>query len=109
MTSLHAACIIQTTLADQSQADALIAALLNQQLAACIQQESVHSHYSWQDKLCRDQEIRLSIKTLACHYPAIEALINTHHPYDCPEVVMWQLDALSPDYHQWLSEVCADG
>lgn len=102
------ACIIQTTVANAKQADVLIQALLAQQLAACIQQNPIRSHYLWQGQVCCDEEIRLSIKTISRHYAEIEALISQHHPYDCPQIIMWQITGLSNDYQRWLSAACGE-
>lgn len=97
-------CIIETTTATQEDAERIAAALLEQRLAACVQLESVCSHYVWQGKMEHTEEIRLSIKSAKHLYEQVETAILALHPYDCPQILMLPLTAILPAYKQWLAD-----
>lgn len=99
-------CLVMTTCPNQQEADQLTAALLKQQLAACIQQQAVRSHYVWQDKLEQSSEILLLIKTTRHCYPMLEAEICKLHSYDTPEIIQLPIEAGFADYLQWVKNSC---
>ncbi|MEE2001108.1 divalent-cation tolerance protein CutA [Alkalimonas sp. MEB108] len=99
-------CLVMTTCPNQLEADQITAALLQQRLAACIQQQAVSSHYVWQGKLEQSSEILLLIKTTAHCYPALEAEIRKLHSYDTPEIIQLPIEAGFADYLQWVKDSC---
>ena len=99
-------CLVMTTCPNQQEADQITAALLKLQLAACIQQQAVSSHYVWQDKLEQSAETLLLIKTTRQHYAELEACILQLHSYDTPEIIQLPIEAGFADYLQWVKESC---
>ncbi|QEY24833.1 divalent-cation tolerance protein CutA [Neisseria animalis] len=94
--------VITTTAATLEEARTIGTALLEKQLAACIQYENISSDYVWQGRVCRDEEIRIVIKTARCHYKAVEKTILAHHSYDCPQIIMQPVSRGLPSYLRWL-------
>ncbi|WP_181969962.1 divalent-cation tolerance protein CutA [Paraburkholderia sp. DHOC27] len=91
-----------TTVPDSVIAEKLAAQVLDARLAACVsQQGSVHSNYHWQGKLETADEIQLLFKTSVARAQELEQFIQTHHPYDTPEILSWQATA-SAAYGQWV-------
>ncbi len=81
----------------------LIQTILTKKLAACVQSNQVSSSYIWQEKICQDDEIILSIKTLAKFYKAVEKEILSQHPYQVPQIISHKiLDGLEA-YLDWIS------
>lgn len=99
-------CLVMTTCPNQQEADQITAALLKQQLAACIQQQAVSSHYLWQGKLEHSSEILLHIKTTRQCYPMLEACILQLHSYDTPEIIQLPIETGFAGYLQWLKDSC---
>ena len=97
------ACIVMTTASTEDEAEALAVAIVEARLAACVQVERVRSFYVWQEKLHREPEWLLLIKTLAARYPALEAFIRERHSYETPEILQVPVAAGSPDYLRWLA------
>jgi len=97
------ACIVMTTASTEDEAEALAVAIVEARLAACVQVERVRSFYIWQEKLHREPEWLLLIKTLAARYPALEAFIRERHSYETPEILQVPVAAGSPDYLRWLA------
>ncbi len=97
---------VQTTVAQQSDADRIAKHLLEQRLVACVQiQGPLQSHYHWQGKLESSSEWKCTCKTLPEVWRRVEAAIRSVHPYDVPEILANEVTA-SEDYLRWVkSEV----
>ena len=95
--------IVLTTVATPDDARRLADGLLEQRLAACVQTLAIQSAYRWKGAVQREPEQLLLIKTRAALYPAVEAHLRAHHPYELPEIVRLPIAAGSPDYLRWLA------
>ena len=95
--------IVLTTVATPEDAQRLADGLLEQRLAACVQTLAIQSAYRWKGAVQREPEQLLLIKTRAALYPAVEAYLRAHHPYEVPEIVRVPIAAGSPDYLRWLA------
>ncbi|MBH5329424.1 divalent-cation tolerance protein CutA [Eikenella sp. S3360] len=101
------AAIVLTTCPSQAEAERIGSLLLQQRLAACVQYQTIQSQYIWQGEICRDNEIRLTIKTATRHYPAVERLILEQHSYDCPQILLLPVSGGAAGYLQWLQNSLA--
>ncbi|WP_297324159.1 divalent-cation tolerance protein CutA [Nitrosomonas sp.] len=96
--------LIITNLPDKKGAAALAEALVDQQLAACVNILSpCTSVYRWQGKIESAEEIPVLIKTQRQHYEQVEQLIKMMHPYELPEVIMVPIMGGLPAYLQWIA------
>jgi len=95
---------VTTTCPDQACADQIARALVEQQLAACIQQiPGVRSFYRWKGNIEVDSEVLLIAKVRANRFDDVAASISALHPYELPEIIALPLQAGSPPYLQWLA------
>lgn len=62
----------------------------------------VVSRYWWRDKLEREDETLLLLKTEAQHVPAVIAALKELHPYDVPELLALPVDAGAEPYLAWV-------
>jgi len=93
--------IILTSVNQEEQAQWIAQQLLEQHLAACVQQTSGASTYHWQGKLECSREYYLHIKTSVALQEKLVLWLEKHHPYDVPEIIV--LEGLcSKHYGQWL-------
>jgi len=99
--------VVITTLPTLEAATALAKALVESHLAACVQMnEGVYSVYRWEGKICEEQEILLSVKTMSHQWEEICAFIKESHPYDLPEIMAFSPEQYDQQYGQWVrSEV----
>ena len=74
------ACVVMTTLPNKEQAEKVARAVLEARLAACVQIQDITSYYRWDDKINRDGEQLLYLKTTPDKYQALEALLVANHP-----------------------------
>ena len=99
--------VVVTTLPTIEAATALAKTLVESHLAACVQMnEGVYSVYRWEGKICEEQEILLSVKTMSHQWEEICAFIKESHPYDLPEIMAFSPEQYDQQYDQWVrSEV----
>ena len=97
-------CVIITTCPDRDSAGNLANLLVETRRAACVQLIPIESIYRWQDKLCKEFEIALHIKSKAEHFDQIAATIKTHHPYAVPEIIQLPITGGFPGYLDWIAD-----
>jgi len=97
-------CIIQTTCASQKEAKKIAKILIEKKLAACVQITKIQSVYMWKEKLCRDKERLLFIKSKRKHFKKIENEIKKNHSYDLPEIIEIKITKASKEYSQFIDE-----
>ena len=97
--------LVITNFPDKNGAIVLANALIEQQLAACVNVLSpCTSVYRWQGKIESTEEIPVLIKTQRQHYERVEHLIKMMHPYELPEVIMIPIMGGLPAYLQWIAD-----
>ncbi|MDB5946063.1 MAG: periplasmic divalent cation tolerance protein-like protein [Ramlibacter sp.] len=104
----HLVLSLVTTVGSVDDAQRLATRILDERLAACVQVEpGLESLYRWRGALCKDSEVRLTVKSLPGHLAALEALFLQHHPYELPQFLATEM-AASPAYARWVREEVAD-
>ncbi|WP_371833273.1 divalent-cation tolerance protein CutA [Vibrio sp.] len=88
----------------QKTAQKIIEAVLEQELAACIQTLPIQSHYKWEGRLHQDAEILLMFKTKEVCYEKLEDTITSLHNYEVPEVIQLPITQGFNPYLAWLEE-----
>ena len=79
--------------------------LIETQLAACVNiNQNVRSVYRWQGTIAHELEDLLLIKSCKTAYKALESLIKSKHPYECPEIIAMPLIQGYPPYITWLQQ-----
>ncbi len=95
--------IVLVTAPDRKTARLLAHAALESRLVACTNLlPAVESHYWWQGKLERSNEVLLMFKTTRRKLARLEKKILSLHPYDTPEFVVLPISAGSRRYLDWL-------
>lgn len=99
--------VVVTSLPDIGAAKNLGRALVESNLAACVQlTDHVQSIYRWEGKICEEQEVLLCAKTIAEKWPKILAYIQSAHPYELPEILAFSPEQYEEQYGKWVqSEV----
>ena len=96
------AAVVMTTVSDEAEAAALAAGLLEQRLAACVQQVPITSRYRWEGEVRADPEILLLVKAPGDRAGAVRAHLEAAHPYRVPEVLVVAAEASGP-YLAWMT------
>lgn len=95
--------IMQTTTDTAEEADRLAAAVVEQQLAACVQVSQVTSYYRWQGEAQRDPEFLLAFKTTVSAMERVKEYLAANHSYEEPEVIVVPIVEGSRGYLQWMA------
>lgn len=98
--------IVITTFSDDESLSKCVSGLLEQQLAACIQQIEGKSSYRWEGKIARDDETIVFIKTRTDLFPAVREYLEANHPYDVPEIILVPIIDGSSAYLGWMDAEC---
>ncbi len=80
--------IVLTTVDKEEIADKIANALVERRIAACVNLLPLGvSIYRWKEKVCRDREYMLFIKTSAHLFNEVRDTIREIHTYELPEVI----------------------
>ncbi|WP_260680369.1 divalent-cation tolerance protein CutA [Thalassotalea sp. PS06] len=95
--------VILCTCPDKSSAITIANALVDEQLAACVNiQESITSIYQWQGERQQDQEVLMIIKSRCERFSALEQKIIALHPYDVAEIIALNIQQGNEEYLSWI-------
>ena len=96
--------LIITTTANKEDARKIARLLVEKQLAACGQIFPIESIYSWQGKICEENEAMLFIKSKTALFDEIKAAIKESHVYEVPEIIQMPITDGLPDYLKWIND-----
>ena len=95
--------LVLTTEASRERAEALALALLERRVVACVSLLPVQSHYRWQGRLERAEEVQLLLKTSPELLEDLRAALTALHSYETPEWIHWQATTAGA-YGTWCHE-----
>ncbi len=94
--------VIFTTL-PESQSQALAQKIIELKLAACVHLiPKITSFFIWKEKIQKEEEILLIIKTLPHKEQEITDFLSKNHPYKVPEILTLNSDNINSSYLQWM-------
>lgn len=102
-TNEHA--LVLVTVGDADEARQIAGLLVSRRLAAGVQMIPIESVYEWQGEIVEDTETLLIAKTRRELMRGIETLVDDHHSYDVPPVVMIPLVEGLDSYLNWIDEI----
>ncbi|MCL2412600.1 MAG: divalent-cation tolerance protein CutA [Bacteroidales bacterium] len=94
--------VITTTCPNQEMARQIAKILVESGLAACVQMSPIESVYTWQGKICEENEIVLHIKSKTKLFDKIATTIKEIHTYDVPEIIQTPITGGLSDYLNWI-------
>jgi len=93
-----------STCPDSASAEAIARALVDERLAACVNQlPGLRSTYRWQGQVEQAEEVLLLIKTTADRLDAMTARLRELHPYELPELIAVEVRTGLPAYLDWVA------
>lgn len=97
--------IVLTTTSSSTEAERLAEKIVMSKLAACVQiLPEIKSIYFWEDKIQKEPEHLLLIKTLPEKFDELEKFIQANHSYDVPEIVALAAEKTSNKYLTWIKD-----
>ena len=99
--------IVIITAADRESAKKIAKLLVEKRLAACAQLFPIESIYSWQGKICEENETMLFIKSRTAIFDEVKAAIRENHAYEVPEIIQIPITDGLPEYLKWINDCTA--
>lgn len=98
--------IVFVTCGSEEEALNISRALVEEQLAACVNLISpVRSIYRWEGKIWDEKEWLLIIKAQRKRFDELEKKVKSLHSYSVPEIIALPIIAGSSSYLDWLAEM----
>ena len=95
--------VVLSTVPDDERGATLARALVDEELAACVNLvPGVRSIYRWDGAVADDREQLAVIKTRRDRVDALVARLVALHPYEVPEAVVVPVDGGHPPYLAWV-------
>lgn len=96
--------VVLVTAKDAKEAKAIAHAVLNAQLAACVNiVGGVQSLFWWEGKVESGRETLLIIKTKKVLFQKLAAAVKSRHSYKNPEIIALPITSGSRDYLSWIN------
>ena len=87
------------------KAESLAEGMVEARLAACVNiLPGAVSIYRWKNRVHRDEESILVVKTTVSRLKALERWVKARHPYEIAEFVCLPVSSGSKEYLSWLAE-----
>lgn len=100
------AIIVFITAGSREEAVRLAEMLVNSRLAACVQiLPEMESIYFWKDKVERQPETLLIVKTVEAKFDELRGEVTALHSYETPEIIALPIINASAPYLEWLSSI----
>ncbi len=97
--------LVLSTTSTRDEANHIAQALVEAQLAACVQiLGPMHSVYRWQEKVEHAEEFLLLMKTNATSLSRLRSELQKLHSYEVPECVEIPIESGLPAYMNWIDE-----
>jgi periplasmic divalent cation tolerance protein len=105
---MERAVFVYTTWPSTVEAEEVGRVLVERRLAACVNiLPGMISHYRWEGKVERGEEVVMIVKTRASLARAIETAVKEMHSYTTPAILVIPLEAVEKAYLAWLLEETA--
>jgi periplasmic divalent cation tolerance protein len=99
------AVFVYTTFPGLVEAEAAAKVIVERRLAACANiLPGMISHYWWQGRLERAEEVVMLLKTRASLAEDVRTAIREVHAYEVPAISVIPLESVDRDYLEWLLE-----
>ena len=101
---MERAVLVYTTYPSLVEAERAGRAIVERRLAACINVlPGMISHYWWEGKVERGEEVVMIFKTRASLAEAVRGAVRESHPYTTPAIVVLPVEGGDPDYLAWIN------
>ncbi len=95
--------LVYTTWPSIVEAEQAGRAIVEQRLAACVNiVPGMISHYWWEGKVERAEEVVMIFKTRASLAGEVSAAVKERHSYQTPSIMILPVENADPAYHAWI-------
>jgi periplasmic divalent cation tolerance protein len=102
---MERAVLVYTTWPTSVEAEEAGRKVVERRLAACVNIiPGMISHYWWQGKIERAEEVVMIFKTRASLGEKVAQAVKALHSYQTPAIVILPCESADPDYQRWIAE-----
>jgi periplasmic divalent cation tolerance protein len=100
---MERAVLVYTTWPSIVEAEKAGREIVARRLAACVNiLPGMVSHYWWQGKIERGEEVVMMFKTRASLAEAVCAAVQAQHSYETPAIMVLPVESVDADYYKWI-------
>jgi periplasmic divalent cation tolerance protein len=100
---MERAVFVYTTYPSLVEAEQAGRAIVERRLAACVNiLPGMVSHYWWEGKVERGEEVVMIIKTRASLAEPVRAAVKEMHSYATPAILVLPIESVDQPYLQWI-------
>jgi len=102
---MERAVLVYTTWPSIVEAERAGRAIVERRLAACVNiLPGMISHYWWEGKVERAEEVVMIVKTRAGLAEAVREAVKELHSYTTPAIMVLPVEGVDADYYRWILE-----
>ncbi len=95
--------VILITAPNHAEAELIGQSLVEKKLAACCNIiKPISSIFHWEERICKENEVLLIIKSMKSRFDEIVLEVKKLHSYTTPEIVALPIVGGSEDYLKWI-------
>ena len=100
---MERAVLVYTTWPSIVEAEQAGRTIVERRLAACVNiLPGMISHYWWQGKIERAEEVVMIVKTRAALTEPVRQAVRQLHTYTTPSIMVLPVEEADPDYQAWI-------
>lgn len=100
---MERAIIVYTTYPSLVEAEKAGRAIVEKRLAACVNiLPGMVSHYWWEGKIDRGEEVVMLVKTRASLADGVRDAVKSSHSYSTPAILVLPIESVESNYLGWL-------
>jgi periplasmic divalent cation tolerance protein len=100
---MERAVLVYTTWPSIVEAERAGHSIVEKRLAACVNiLPGMISHYWWEGKLERAEEVVMIVKTRATLAEGVREAVKSLHSYETPSIMVLPVESVDADYYRWI-------
>jgi len=96
--------LVYVVTANEKEAEKIAKTLVEEKLAACVNMFPIRSIYRWNDKVQKDEEVAMLIKTKSELVDKIIERVKELHSYEVPCIVSLSIEKGYIEFLRWIDE-----
>jgi periplasmic divalent cation tolerance protein len=102
---MERAVLVYTTWPSIVEAEQAGHVIVEKRLAACVNiLPGMISHYWWEGKIERAEEVVMLVKTRAALAEGVRQAVKAAHSYETPAIMVLPVESVDADYYRWILE-----